>query len=182
LRPTRAPAGAADAVEPALTTTPNLEISYRVARPADAPALSALIGSFAAKKLMLPRPLSELYDTIRDFIVAEAEPGGLVGCAAVHIATDRIGELKALAVAESAQGRGIGRELVLRALDEGRRLGLERLFCLTYQVEFFTRLGFTRVDRSRLPEKVWGECVRCHRFLDCDEVAMWRSVEPQPAA
>jgi amino-acid N-acetyltransferase len=154
-----------------------MDITYRPARPSDVPALGALIASFAAAKLMLPRPQSELYDTIRDFVVAEAEPGGLVGSAAVHIATDRIAELKALAVAQSVQGKGIGRELVLRCLEEGRRLGLERLFCLTYQVDFFTRLGFTKVDRSRLPEKVWGECVRCHRFLDCDEIAMWRTVD-----
>ena len=154
-----------------------LEVTYRAARPADVPALHALIGIFAAKQLMLARPQSELYDTIRDFIVAEAETGGLVGCAAVHIATDRIAELKALAVAEGAQGRGVGRQLVASCFDEARRLGLERLFCLTYQIEFFTRLGFVKVDRSRLPEKVWGECVRCHRFLDCDEVAMWRTID-----
>src|SRR5262245_61496483 len=114
-------------------TASGLTITYRVARPGDVPALNGLIGAFADKKLMLPRPMSELYDTIRDFIVAEAEPGGLVGCAAVHIATDKIAELKALAVAEAAQGRGVGRELVARCLEEGRRLGLERLFCLTYQ-------------------------------------------------
>jgi amino-acid N-acetyltransferase len=154
-----------------------MDITYRPARPSDVPALGALIASFAAAKLMLPRPQSELYDTIRDFLVAEAEPGGLVGSAAVHVATDRIAELKALAVAQGVQGKGIGRELVIRCLEEGRRLGLERLFCLTYQVDFFTKLGFTKVDRSRLPEKVWGECVRCHRFLDCDEVAMWRTVD-----
>jgi hypothetical protein len=65
---------------------------------------------------------------------------------------------------------------VLAAIDAARDLGLERVFCLTYQAEFFAKLGFTRVDRSRLPDKVWGECVRCHRFLDCDEVAMWRAV------
>lgn len=154
-----------------------LTISYRPARPSDAPALHALIGTFAAKQLMLARPLSELYDTIRDFVVAEAEVGGLVGCSAVHIATDKIAELKALAVAESAQGRGVGRQLVQRCCEEGQRLGLERLFCLTYQIDFFSRLGFVRVDRSRLPEKVWGECVRCHRFLDCDEVAMWKTID-----
>ncbi|MBA3710237.1 MAG: N-acetyltransferase [Planctomycetes bacterium] len=160
-----------------MPATGSLAITYRLARPTDVPALNALIGQFAAKHLMLPRPMSELYDTIRDFIVAEAEVGGLVGCAAVHIATDKIAELKALAVAEAGQGKGIGKKLVQACFDEARRLGLERLFCLTYQVDFFTKLGFTRVDRSRLPEKVWGECVRCHRFLDCDEVAMWRTVD-----
>ncbi len=156
--------------------TPTLAVSYRPARLGDVPALQALIGHWADKKLMLPRPASELYETMRDFIIAEAEVGGLVGCAALHIDTDKIAELKSLAVAESAHGLGIGKHLVERCFSEAAKLGLEKIFCLTYQIEFFAKLGFTKVDRSRLPEKVWGECVRCHRFLDCDEVAMWKAV------
>jgi amino-acid N-acetyltransferase len=142
----------------------------------DVPAIHGLIGVFAERKLMLPRPLSELYENARDFLVAEAEPGGLAGCCAVHIDTATIGELKALAVAESAQGMGVGRALVNAACATAAELGLSKLFCLTYQQDFFAKLGFTRVDRSRLPDKVWSECVRCHRFLDCDEIAMWRAV------
>ena len=153
-------------------------LTYRPARLADVPAMHALIAFWAERKLLLPRAMGELYESIRDFLVAEAEVGGLVGCAALHIDTDRIAELKALAVAEAAHGRGVGRQLVDACCIEAAELGLERVFCLTYQVEFFTKLGFTKVDRSRLPEKVWGECVRCHRFLDCDEVAMWRTVAP----
>jgi amino-acid N-acetyltransferase len=153
-------------------------VVYRPARIGDVPAMHALINQFAAEKLMLSRPMGELYENVRDFLVAEAEVGGLVGCAAVHIDTATIGELKALAVAKAAHGKGVGRGLVEACFMAAADLGMERLFCLTYQVEFFTKLGFTRVDRSRLPTKVWTECVRCHRFLDCDEVAMWRSVKP----
>jgi len=153
-----------------------LAVTFRPARIADVPALHLIVGHWAEQKLMLPRSQSELYETIRDFIVAEAEVGGIVGCAAVHIDTATIGELKSLAVAASAHGRGIGRSLVEQCCVQAQQLGLERLFCLTYQIDFFTKLGFVKVDRSRLPEKVWSECVRCHRFLDCDEVAMWKSV------
>jgi amino-acid N-acetyltransferase len=154
-----------------------LDLTIRPARLGDVPAMHALINQFAEEKLMLSRPLGELYENVRDFIVAEAEPGGLVGCAAVHIDTATIGELKALAVAKAAHGRGVGRALVEACLAAAGQLGLERLFCLTYQGEFFAKLGFTKVDRARLPTKVWSECVRCHRFLDCDEVAMWRAVK-----
>ena len=153
-----------------------LAVTYRPARIGDVPAMHGLINQFADQKLMLSRPLGELYENVRDFLIAEAEPGGLVGCAAVHIDTATIGELKALAVAQAAHGRGVGRGLVDACFSAAADLGLERLFCLTYQVDFFTKLGFTRVDRARLPTKVWSECVRCHRFLDCDEVAMWRAV------
>jgi amino-acid N-acetyltransferase len=151
-------------------------VRYRPARLGDVPAIGAVISGFAERRLMLSRPLSELYENVRDFIVAEAEPGGVCGCTALHIDTERIAEIKALAVAQGVQGQGIGRGLVEAAITAAADLGLERVFCLTYQVEFFTKLGFTKVDRARLPDKVWGECVRCHRFLDCDEVAMWRQV------
>jgi amino-acid N-acetyltransferase len=152
-----------------------LPVTVRPARLSDVPAMHQLIGGFAEQRLMLSRPMAELYENVRDFLVAEGEPGGVCGCAAVHIDTASIGELKALAVAPAVQGRGIGRALVESCLDTAAQLGLQRLFCLTYQVAFFQRLGFTKVDRSRLPDKVWSECVRCHRFLDCDEVALWRS-------
>ncbi|MBA3845867.1 MAG: N-acetyltransferase [Planctomycetes bacterium] len=153
-----------------------IEVTYRPARLGDVPAVHALIQHWAEQKLMLPRSTGELYEMTRDFIVAEAEPGGLVGCAALRIENDKMAELKSLAVAAAAHGLGIGKKLVIACVDEARRIGLERVFCLTYQVDFFAKLGFTKVDRSRLPEKVWGECVRCHRFLDCDETAMWVAV------
>lgn len=162
-----------------------MEIRYRPARLADVPAMATVINAFAEQRLMLSRTQSELYENVRDFIVAEAEPGGVCGCTALHIDTDRIAEIKALAVAQAMHGQGVGRGLVEAAIATARELGLERVFCLTYQVDFFAKLGFTKVDRARLPDKVWGECVRCHRFLDCDEVAMWRSVaapSPLPAA
>ncbi len=157
----------------------NTQLSSLLVRPAllkDVPGIHGLLAPWADRKMLLPRPLSELYENVRDFIVCEAEVGGLVGCAALHIDTDKIAELKALAVAESAHGRGVGRLLVEGCCDEARKIGLDRVFCLTYQVDFFTKLGFAKVDRSRLPDKVWSECIRCHRFLDCDEVAMWRKV------
>ncbi|TVR46043.1 MAG: N-acetyltransferase [Planctomycetota bacterium] len=151
-----------------------------VVRPAslgDVPGLCALINDFARRQFMLSRTAGELYETIRDFVVIDDGHGGIAGCAAVHIVSAQIAELKSLAVADAGQGHGYGRLLVEASLREASILGLSRLFCLTYQVEFFTRLGFVRVDRARLPEKVWGECVRCNKFLNCDEVAMWRSCD-----
>jgi amino-acid N-acetyltransferase len=164
----------------AMLTMTDPVFTVRPARLADVPALHVLINQWAGKRYMLARSQGELYETIRDFLIAEAEPGGLVGCCALHIDTATIGEVKSLAVAEGVQGKGIGAKLMEACLGEAARLGIERVFCLTYQVEFFTRIGFVKVDRSRLPEKVWGECVRCHKFLDCDETAMWIKV-PQLA-
>ncbi|TVR12212.1 MAG: N-acetyltransferase [Planctomycetota bacterium] len=148
----------------------------RRARLDDVPALCSLINGFAQRNYMLSRTAGELYETIRDFLVIDGDDGALHGCAAVHVVSASIAELKSLAVADDAQGKGYGRILVESCVHEARILGLQRVFCLTYQRPFFERLGFVLVDRARLPEKVWGECVRCNKFLDCDEIAMWTQV------
>ena len=148
-------------------------ISIRAATLGDVPGIHALIQAFAARNFLLSRTTGELYETIRDFVIAVDGAGAVVGCSALHIVNARLAELKSLAVAESVQGQGLGRRLVEACLVEAGQIGLEKVFCLTYQEAFFGRLGFVKVDRSRLPEKVWGECVRCNRFLNCDEIAMW---------
>lgn len=145
---------------------------------ADVPALASLIAGFAQSGYMLSRSAGELYETIRDFQVVTSEEN-VVGCVATHVFTDKIAELKSLAVAASVQGQGVGRALVEGCLADAAQIGLERVFCLTYQIDFFDRLGFVKVDRSRLPEKVWGECVRCDKFLACDETAMWAETKQQ---
>jgi len=155
-----------------------IAVACRPARLGDVPAMRELINGYAARDLMLPRTNAELYEVVRDFLVLEAEVGGLVGCAAVHIVTGSMAELRSLAVAEAGRGRGLGRVLVEACCRAARELGLQKLFCLTYQVDFFAKVGFVRIDRSQLPAKVWSECVRCNKFLNCDEVAMWRSLEP----
>ncbi len=148
----------------------------RPAALADVEAIFRLLGRYAEDGLLLPRSRGELYESLRDYAVAVAATGAVVGCAALHIYGPHMAEIKAVAVERTVRGQGYGRRLVEAQRAEAGRLGLERLFCLTYQPEFFARLGFSRVDRSRLPEKVWGECVRCPRFLACDEIPMWREV------
>ena len=70
------------------------------------------------------------------------------------------------------QGMGLGRKVVERSLAEARELKLRRVFTLTYQPAFFAKFGFQIVDRNMLPHKVWGECIKCHKFPNCNEVAM----------
>lgn len=152
-------------------------LTIRPARLSDAAAMRDLINGYAGDGLMLRRSEAELCETIRDFLVAEGDVPGLMGCAAVHFFTAGVAELKSLAVADAARGHGVGRALVEGCCRQAREWGVQRLFCLTYQEEFFARLGFVRVERARLPEKVWGECVRCAKFLNCDEIAMWRHLD-----
>lgn len=144
----------------------------------DVPSIQSLVNGFADKDRMLHRSLNELYDNVRDFFVAE-EAGEIVGCCALRVVWNDLAEVKSLAVAASQQGKGLGRQLVEHCVEEARQLHLPRVFCLTYEVEFFRRCGFHVVDRALFPRKVWSECVRCPKFFNCTEVAMTREV---PAA
>jgi len=147
----------------------------------DVQALQKLINNFAARNEMLYRSLNELYEHVRDFYVIE-ENGEILGCSAIHVVWDDLAELKCVAVSDARQGQGLGRQLVEHCLAEAREIGLRRVFTLTYKPEFFGKYGFQIVDRNMLPHKVWGECIKCHKFPDCNEVAMMHYIArgPQP--
>jgi amino-acid N-acetyltransferase len=96
----------------------------------------------------------------------------LLGCVALGVLWSDLAEVKSLAVAEDAQNQGIGEQLVRACLQEAKKLGLPTVFCLTRRPEFFERLGFSLLEKEQLPLKVWGECYRCPKYPDCDEVAL----------
>ncbi len=141
------------------------------ARISDVPQMHRLINSFADKDEMLPRPLSEIYENIRDyFVVRQGEQ--VIACVALHVNWSDLTEIKSLAVAEGSQQREIGTQMVEACLREAKELGISTVFCLTYRPTFFEKCGFSQVDKAELPRKVWGECYRCPKFPDCDEVAL----------
>jgi amino-acid N-acetyltransferase len=130
-----------------------------------------LINYFADKGEMLARPLSELYESIRDyFVVREGER--VIACAALHVNWSDLAEIKSLAVAEDSQKQGIGDRLIEACLREAKELGISTVFCLTYKPVFFERFGFAQLDKMELPQKVWSECYRCPKFPNCDEIAL----------
>lgn len=146
-------------------------ISLRKAKIADASAIKRLIDSYAARNLMLPRSLNNILENIRDFTVAEAE-NRVVGCVALHVVWTDLAEVRSLAVEEEHSGSGIGSALVRAALKEAAGLGAKRVFTLTYTPDFFSKLGFTELEKQELPHKIWKDCLECSRFPDCDETAM----------
>jgi len=143
----------------------------RKARITDVKEIQKLLSHFANRGDMLSRSLSELYEAIRDFYIVE-ESGRLLGASALHIVWDDLAEIRSVAVAEDAGRKGVGTEVVNACISEARELGLKRLFCLTYKPDFFARFGFRVVDKSELPHKVWGDCIKCVKFPDCDEISM----------
>jgi amino-acid N-acetyltransferase len=143
----------------------------RRARVSDVPQMGALINGYAAQGLMLPKTDAQLYNNVRDFVVADAR-GQIVGCAGLKVTWHDLAEIISLAVAPSYQGRGIGKALCLPLIDEARVLGIPTVFALTYQLGFFSRLGFQIVPKPTLSQKVWQDCVVCPKQDCCDETAM----------
>lgn len=143
----------------------------RKAQIKDVKEIQKLLITFASRGDMLSRSLSELYESLRDFYIFEQDET-LLGTAALHIVWEDLAEVRSVAVLEDAGRQGIGRQVVQACIAEARELGLKRIFCLTYKPEFFGKLGFKLVDKSELPHKVWGDCIKCVKFPDCDENAM----------
>lgn len=137
----------------------------------DVSQMHRLINDFADRDEMLARPLSEIYENIRDYFVVR-EGDKVIACVALHVMWEDLAEIKSLAVAEGSQKQGVGNELVKTCLEEAKELGLSTVFCLTYKPTFFERAGFSQIDKMELPHKVWTECFRCPKFPNCDEVAL----------
>lgn len=137
----------------------------------DVGAIHSIIEIFSRKGVMLNRPVSEILDMIRDFFVYE-DNGAIVGICALHICSDDMGEIRSLAVREKFTKKGIGRELVSACLEEAATLGLKKVFALTYKTGFFSKLGFRLINKDVLPHKIWGDCIRCIKFPNCDENAV----------
>jgi amino-acid N-acetyltransferase len=143
----------------------------RKAKLADVCAIQALVNQYADSGQMLPRSLNELYEHLRDFHLYE-ENGSLAGVCALHISWDGVAEIRSLAVNKNKMKQGIGTKLVSRCLEEAAELQVERVFVLTYQEDFFKKLGFIDVDKKELPHKIWTDCLNCVKFPNCDESAL----------
>jgi len=141
------------------------------ARIGDVPQMHELINYFADKGEMLARPLSEIYENIREYFVVKEEER-VIACAALHVSWSDLAEIKSVAVAEDSQKKGIGDRLIEACLKEAEELGIPTVFCFTYQPAFFKRHKFVDIDKMELPRKVWTECYRCPKFPDCDEIAL----------
>lgn len=154
---------------PPVATVPPAQVARATVH--DVEAIHRLVNFWAGRGDMLPRTLGETYENVRDFFVVR-EDGVAVACGALHITWADLAELKSLAVAEDRQSAGYGSLIVRACIEEGRALGLDRIFALTYRPGYFERLGFQQVDVMTLPRKVWNECYRCPKFPGCNEIAM----------
>lgn len=149
----------------------------RKAQIKDIKAIHSLLQQYGNKGKLLSRPLSQLYDHIRDFLVYVGDPDEtLWGCCALEICWEDMAEIRSLAVEPQHQKKRIGAKLVEAALADAAAFEVAKVFTLTYRPDFFTKFGFSRIEISELPLKIWGDCLSCVKFPDCDEIAMMKKL------
>jgi len=155
-------------------------LTIRKARLNDVPDLYRLISHYAGEHIILPRTLTELYENVWEFTVAEDE-GGVVGCAALRLYSQELAEIRSLCIDPARKSQGIGREISNRVIREAEGFGVRTVFALTLSPEFFEGLGFREAPKERFPTKVWRDCLRCERFSCCNEKAMTLDLVDRPA-
>ncbi|WP_395107541.1 amino-acid N-acetyltransferase [Actinomadura sp. SCN-SB] len=159
-----------------------MDVVIRRARTADVQEISRLIGQYAGSgRRMLRKNTVELYEDVQEFWVAEiaeaagGRPGRVVGCGALHVMWEDLAEVRSVAVDRGYGGRGIGHRIVTRLLEVARELGVRRVFCLTFEVDFFARHGFRPILGTPVSPEVYEELLRSYdegvaEFLDLDRV------------
>jgi amino-acid N-acetyltransferase len=144
----------------------------RAAALADVAGMEVLMAPFVATGDLLPRSNYDLCRHIKEYVVAEAADGAIVGTGGLKVYSTALAEIAGLAVRDDQQGLGLGRALVETLIADARALGLREVFGLTRKEEFFVRLGFRVAAKEQFPLKVWADCARCPRQHACDEVAV----------
>jgi amino-acid N-acetyltransferase len=126
--------------------------------------------------IILHRSDDEIATTIRSYICVEVN-GDLAGFVALHIHSKNLAEVRSLVINKNFRGLGLGKGLVLKCLEEAKRLNITEVLSLTYQNNFFEKLGFNEIDKETIPEhKIWADCVKCKHFPVCNEIALTISI------
>lgn len=135
-------------------------IVLRPARTSDVHAIKELVAPLAERRILISKESVTYFEAIQEFVIAEID-GQVVGCGALHVMWEDLAEIRTLATAQKWQGHGVGRTLVAQLLANARRLGVTRVFCLTFEVDFFTRQGFSvMADQSPVDPAVYSELLR----------------------
>lgn len=153
------------------------EIRIRSARTGDVPQMVALMEPLVARRILLGKDLVDLYAAVPEFLVAVAGDDAVIGYGAVHVMWERLGEVRTLGVSEAWLGRGVGHRLLTALEERARALGLQQLFCLTFETEFFGKHGFEQMseDTELVAAEVYAELLRSSdegvaEFLDLARV------------
>lgn len=137
----------------------------------DIPAIQKLLIHYAGMGELLPRSRKDIVNNLTHFRVIK-ENEVIIACGSLEHFTEELAEVRSLMVDQHQKGAGLGRIIVEDLIETAKLRKVRRLMALTYVPEFFHKLGFRTVNKEIFPEKVWGICVNCYKFDNCDEIAV----------
>ena len=151
-----------------------MSIIVRPARTPDIKEIRKFIDEYAAGRRLLTKETVTLYESVQEFTVAEIN-NEVVGCGALHVLWEDLAEVRTLAVSESVRGKGVGHAILGEIIERARQVGVKRIFCLTFETEFFGRHGFVEIQGTPVAPEVYKELLRSYdsgvaEFLDLESV------------
>lgn len=149
-----------------------MKIDIRPAVMGDAYEIKNLINRQAQNGKMLPVSINQVFENLRNFWVICDNKGKIIGCAALKIVWKNLGEIRSLAISNKKQKKGYGTKLIEILIKDAKNLGIKKIFVLTCAPDFFEKFGFVQTEKTKLPHKIWMDCINCPKFPRCDEIAM----------
>ena len=151
-----------------------MAIEIRPGRTKDIPAIRGLIDTYTLGGRLLSKETVTLYEDVQEFTVA-VEDDVVVGCGALHVLWEDLAEVRTVAVLERLKGQGVGHKILETIIERARLVGVERIFCLTFETQFFGRHGFQEIHGTPVDPDVYSELLRSYdtgvaEFLDLESV------------
>lgn len=138
----------------------------------DVEQMKNLIYKFVKIKVVLPRPIEEIAERLREFLIVK-EGSKVIATSSLRIFYPNLGEIRTITIDKDYQMQGLGRKLIEKELEEAKTLYIDSVFALTTQIEFFQKMHFRLIDKKQLPlKKIWEDCIKCPLFPDCNEEAL----------
>jgi amino-acid N-acetyltransferase len=151
-----------------------MSASIRPARTSDIKAIRKIIDNYSLQRRLLSKETVMLYEDVQEFFVAEKD-GTIIGCGALHVLWEDLGEVRTVAVNEEFRGQKIGHQILTAIIERAQSLGLKRLFCLTFETGFFGKHGFSEIQGAPVEPDVYQQLLRSYdegiaEFLDLESV------------
>ena len=151
-----------------------MSLIIRPARTADIKAIRQIIDTYVAGRRLLAKETVTLYETVQEFTVAEYE-GEIVGCGALHVLWEDLAEVRTVAVLEKMRGKGVGNAIIAKITERAYAIGVKRIFCLTFETDFFARNGFEIIEGTPVDHDVYAQLLKSYdegvaEFLELERV------------
>ena len=142
----------------------------------DIPLIQNLLSPFVKEGVILERDDDEIASNIRSYTIIKTD-NKIVAIGALHIYSPHLAEIRSLAVEPNFQKKGLGRKIVSALEKEAKQLGIKKLLTLTYQKEFFEKMGFNEIPKENVPShKIWSDCIKCPHFPNCNEISLIKTI------